>query len=200
MAKVTLDKNGLAKSAGTVTIYNFDASSGEFTGSTDEYLAQGVGLPANACILAPPATEAGRVALYRDGSWLVIADHRGETVYSVADGSPVKIAAPGDYPTGTTPLQPNTTYDKWDGSKWVTDFAAQSAAQRQEAEALRKIKIQEVNDITQIWQIQLTLGTIDNDSKSKLIEWMVYANELQKVDMSLAINDIWPAKPSFEPA
>ena len=68
MAKVTLDKNGLAKSAGTLTIYNFDAVSGEFTGSNDEYLAQGLGLPANACITAPPVTEAGRVAIYQDGA------------------------------------------------------------------------------------------------------------------------------------
>lgn len=121
MAKVTLDKNGLAKSAGTLTIYNFDAVSGEFTGSSDEFLAQGVGLPANACITAPPATEAGRVALYRDGRWLDVADHRGKTVYSITDSAAVLINVPGEYPADTTPLKPATTWDKWDGEKWVTD-------------------------------------------------------------------------------
>jgi len=53
MSKAVLDKNGLAKSAGTLTIYNFDALSGEFTGSSDEFLAQGVGLPAYGCITVP---------------------------------------------------------------------------------------------------------------------------------------------------
>ena len=115
MAKVTLDKNGLAKLAGTLTIYNFDAVSGEFTGSNDEYLAQGVDLPANACITAPPIIEAGRVAIYQNEAWTVVADHRGKMVYSVTDGTAVMINAPGDYPADTTPLKPATAWDKWDG-------------------------------------------------------------------------------------
>jgi hypothetical protein len=32
MAKITLDKNGLAKASGTLTIYSFDSLTGEYTG------------------------------------------------------------------------------------------------------------------------------------------------------------------------
>lgn len=195
MAKVTLDKNGLAKSAGTLTVYNYDAVSGEFTGSNDEYLAQGVGLPANACITAPPAAEAGSVALYLNGSWQVIADHRGETVYSVNDGSAVLISAPGEYPADTTPLKPATTWDKWDGEKWVTDTDAQRDAVVSKAASEKSAMISEANGVTQAWQTQLLLGIITEEDKASLTAWMKYIQEVQAVSATDAPNIIWPQKP-----
>lgn len=195
MAKVTLDKNGLAKSAGTLTIYNFDAVSGEFTGSSDEFLAQGVGLPANACITAPPATETGRVALYRDGSWLNVADHRGETVYSVTDGAAVLIDEPGDYPAGTTPLKPVTAWDKWDGEKWVTDPEEEKAATVKEAKERQTALISEANSITQAWQTQLRLDMLTASDKASLIEWMKYVQGVQAVNVQEAPAITWPLKP-----
>lgn len=195
MAKVTLDKNGLAKSAGTVTVYNFNAVSGEFTGSNDEFLAQGVGLPDNACITAPPTTEAGRVALYRDGSWLAVADHRGETVYSVADGTAVLIDVPGDYPADTTPLKPATVWDKWDGEKWVTDPAEEKAAAIKKAEERQTALITEANDFTQAWQTQLRLDMITDPDKDSLMAWMKYVQDVQAVKVREAPAVTWPHKP-----
>jgi len=195
MAKVTLDKNGLAKSAGTLTIYNFDAESGEFIGSSDEFLAQGVGLPANACITAPPATETGRVALYCDGSWLNVADHRGETVYSVTDGTAVLIDAPGDYPADTTPLKPATAWDKWDGEKWVTDPVEEKAAAIKEAADRQAALINEANNITQAWQTQLRLDMITDTDKVSLMVWMKYVQDVQSVNIQAAPAVTWPQKP-----
>ncbi|MGC0889302.1 tail fiber assembly protein [Pantoea agglomerans] len=195
MAKVTLDKNGLAKSAGTLTIYNFDAVSGEFTGSSDEFLAQGVGLPANACITEPPATEAGRVAFYRDGSWLDVADHRGETVYSVTDGAAILIDVPGDYPADTTPLKPATAWDKWDGEKWVTDPAEEKAAAIKEAIERKAVLITEANSTTQAWQTQLRLDMITDADKASLMAWMKYVQDVQAVNIHEAPDITWPQKP-----
>jgi len=195
MAKVTLDKNGLAKSAGTLTVYNFDAVSGEFTGASDEFLAQGVGLPANACIIAPPATEAGRVALYRDGSWLAVADRRGETVYSVTDGAAILIDVPGDYPADTTPLKPATAWDKWDGEKWVTDPAEEKAAAIKEARERQAVLITEANSTTQAWQTQLRLNMITDADKTSLIAWMKYVQDVQAVNIQEAPAVTWPQKP-----
>ena len=195
MAKVTLDKNGLAKSAGTLTVYNFDALTGEFTGSSNEFLAQGVGLPANACITAPPDAEAGHVMLYRDESWLAVADHRGETVYSVADGAAVLINAPGDYPADTTPLEPATVWDKWDGDKWVTDTDAQQAEVMSDAGKKKSALISEANVITQAWQTQLLLGIITEEDKTTLTKWMKYIQAVQAVNISAAPEISWPMKP-----
>lgn len=195
MARVTLDKNGLAKSAGTLTVYNFDAVSGEFTGSNDEYLAQGVGLPANACITAPPAAEAGSVPLYLNGSWQVMADHRGETVYSVNDGAAVLISEPGDYPADTTPFKPATAWDKWDGKKWVTDSAEEKAAAVKEARERQTTLITEANSITQAWQTQLRLDMITDADKALLTQWMKYIQRVQSLKISEGMEIVWPDKP-----
>jgi len=195
MAKVTLDKNGLAKSAGTLKIYNFDALSGEFTGLSDEFLAQGVGLPANACITAPPATDMGYVAIYRDASWMTVADHRGETVYSIADGTTALISMPGEYPVDTTPLKPTTVRDKWDGEKWVIDPAEEKAAIISEASKHQAALIAEANNITQAWQTQLRLNMITDKDKASLVLWMKFVQDVQSVNIQAAPNINWPKKP-----
>ena len=197
MAKVMLDKNGLARSAGTLTVYNFDAASGEFTGSNDEYLAQGVGLPANACVTAPPVIEAGQAAVYRDGNWQVVADHRGEMVYSVADGSAIVLSELGDYPADTTPLAPATAWDKWDGEKWVTDADAQHAADVKSAARQKSALISEVNAVTQAWQTQLLLGIITDADKVTLTKWMKYIQAVQAVDVSESPEISWPSPPDI---
>lgn len=197
MAKVTLDNNGLAKTAGILTIYNFDAVSGEFTGSSDEFLAQGVGLPASACIIAPPATEVGHAPVYRNGNWQAIADHRGETVYFTADGSATLVTELGDYPGGTTPFAPATAWDKWDGVKWVTDADAKLAAAVQGAARQKSALISEANGVTQAWQTQLLLGIITEADKAALTKWMKYIQNVQAVDISQAPEISWPVPPEI---
>ncbi|MGC0950888.1 tail fiber assembly protein [Pantoea agglomerans] len=194
MAKVTFDKNGLAKSAGTLTVYNFDAVSGEFTGSNDEYLAQGVGLPANACATAPPVTNARQVALYLNGNWQAVADHRGETIYSTAGGAAQLVTAPGDYPAGMTPLAPATVFDRWDGVRWVTDKNAQRAAEVQAVETEKTARISEANSTTQAWQTQLRLDMITDADKAYLTAWMKYVQAVQAIDTA-DLDIIWPEKP-----
>ncbi|MFG6076064.1 tail fiber assembly protein [Erwinia sp. OPT-41] len=195
MAKITLDKNGLAKSAGTLTVYNFDSLTGEFTGATDEYLPQGVGVPACACSSAPPTAEPGFVAVYQDGGWQTVADHQGETVYSTADGTATEITAPGDYPAGTTTQAPATAFDKWDGEKWVTDGDAQQAAAVSEAEVEKVARISEANSMTQAWQTQLRLDIITDADKASLTAWMKYVQAVQAVDTAAPDID-WPEKPN----
>ncbi|WP_414147540.1 tail fiber assembly protein [Erwinia sp. BNK-24-b] len=196
MATITLDKNGLAKASGTLAVYNFDAQSGEFTGTTGEYLPQGVGVPANACSSAPPVIGAGFVAVYRDGGWQSVADHRGETVYSITDGSATEITAPGDYPADTTTQAPATSYDQWVGGKWVTDMDAQQAAAVQAAEAEKAARIAEANNTTQAWQTQLRLDIITDADKASLTAWMKYVQEVQAVDTTVALDVTWPEKPA----
>jgi len=197
MAKVMLDQNGQAKSAGTLTIYNYDALNGEFTGSSEEYLPQGVGLPANACITAPPTIEAVQAAVYRDGNWQVVADHRGKTVYSVSDGSEIVILELGDYPADATPLAPATAWDKWDGEKWVKDEEAQRAADVKSAAGKKSALISDANGITQVWQTQLLLGIITDADKVSLTAWMKYIQAVQAIDVSEAPEINWPAPPDI---
>ncbi|CAX57652.1 Phage tail assembly chaperone gp38 [Erwinia billingiae Eb661] len=195
MAKVTLDNDGLAKSAGTLKVYNFDAVSGEYTGTTDEYLLPGVGIPANACTSVPPSVATGQVVIFRNGSWVTEPDHRGERVYSVADGSEVMVTETGDYPSGTTTLKPSSGFDAWDGKKWVTDTDAKQAANVSEAERHKAELVSQANSFTQSWQTQLMLGIISDKDKSSLTEWMRYIQAVQEIETSLAPNIPWPVKP-----
>lgn len=195
MAKAMLDKNGLAKANGTLTVYGYDALTGEFTGAVEEFLAQGVGLPACACLTAPPDAQAGTVAVYQDGIWQRVPDHRGETVYPVSGGAPVKIAAPGDYPTDTTTQAPATAFDKWDGGKWVTDSDAQQQSLLDAAANEKAARVNEANGITLAWQTQLLLGIITDADKATLTAWMKYVQAVQTTDVSGAPDISWPVKP-----
>lgn len=195
MAKATLDKNGLAKADGTLMVYSYDALTGEFTGAVQEFLAQGVGLPACACLTAPPDAQAGTVAVYQDGSWLNVPDHRGETVYPLIGGAPVKITAPGDYPADTTTQAPTTAFDKWDGEKWVTDSDAQQQSRLDAAASEKAARVIEANGITQAWQTQLLLGIITDADKATLTAWMKYVQAVQAVKIQSAPDVEWPQKP-----
>ncbi|PZL88311.1 phage tail protein [Pantoea sp. ARC270] len=135
------------------------------------------------------------VAVYQGGGWLSMPDHRGETVYPVYGGAPVKITALGDYPADTTTQAPATTFDKWDGEKWVTDNDAQQQSLFDAAASEKSARVSEANGITQAWQTQLLLGIITDDDKALLIEWMKYIQKLQKLDLSKKTTIVWPNKP-----
>ena len=103
-----LDENGIATVAGDITVYHYDEETREYTSSSVEYLALGVGTPAHSCADAPPEAISGYVVCRTAtlNGWEHVPDHRGETVYSTENGNPVLITQPGDYPADTTTKQP----------------------------------------------------------------------------------------------
>ena len=193
---VTLDDNGLAVTAGTLSVYSFHPETGEFSGVADEYLAQGLGIPAHSTDTAPPDAPIGKVCVFRGGKWQQVDDHRGETVYSTATGAPVLVTLPGDYPAGTTLLKPQTPFDTWGGVAWVTNTAAQQRAAVATAEAEKNSRISEAGSVTQVWQTQLALGIISADDKAQLTAWMRYIQQVQATDTASAPDIRWPEKPA----
>lgn len=194
--KTALDKAGLAKASGVMTVYNYNPENGLFVGSSDEYLTEGVGIPANSTCDAPPVSVAGTVNVYSESGWQQIADHRGEVVYLTATGEPIEISQPGDYPADTTPLAPATVFDFWNGEAWETDAQAQQAAAVSAAQAEKSAHISEANNVTQAWQTQLMLGIITDGDKASLKKWMQYIQAVQAVDVSVAPDISWPVKPA----
>lgn len=192
---VTLDKEGLATSSGFLTVFNFDPETGLYTGSSQEILAKGVGIPAHSTAEAPLTGLAGKVSVFRGGVWQQVADHRGETVYSTATGEAITITLPGDYPAGTTLLKPATVFDKWGGMEWVTDTAAAQQAAISAADSEKAARISEANSVTQAWQTQLMLGIITDGDKTLLTKWMQYIQAVQAVNTQDAPDIEWPQKP-----
>lgn len=192
---VTLDKEGLATSSGYLTVYNFDPETGLYTGSSQEILAKGVGIPAHSTAEAPLTGGAGKVSVFRGGVWQQVADHRGETVYSTATGEAITITLPGDYPAGTTLMKPATVFDKWCGIAWVKDTAAAQQAAISAADTEKAARISEANSVTQAWQTQLMLGIITDGDKALLTKWMQYIQAVQAVNTQDAPDIDWPQKP-----
>jgi len=194
-ANTSFGANGLAQVCGAVTVYNFSPDSGLLTGSSREYLAEGVGIPAHSTCEVPPEEIAGKAVIFRENRWLQVDDHRGETVYSTVSGRAVLIEAPGDYPADTTPLKPATAFDVWNGKAWVTDPQAEQKALTAAAESDRATKLSNAVSFTQIWQTQLMLNIISDADKETLTAWMKYIQQLQAVDTALAPAIEWPHEP-----
>ncbi|ECW8874321.1 tail fiber assembly protein [Salmonella enterica] len=197
MTQAKLNSELIATVAGDITVFNYDGETREYLSTSVEYLAVGVGLPANSCTDAPGEAKAGS-AICRTvdfTAWEYIADHRGETVYSTETGEEVSIIAPGDYPENTTTLAPATPYDTWNGSGWVTDTEAQHAADVEAADQQKTALLSEAQATISLWQTELQLGIISDEDKASLIAWMNYIKAVQAVDTSKAPDITWPDKP-----
>lgn len=197
MTDAILNNEKIATSAGDITVYNYDGVTREYLSSMVEYLAVGVGIPANSCTDAPGERK-DDFAICRTAdltAWEYVADHRGETVYSTETGEAVAITVPGDYPEGTTTQAPVTEYDTWNGSEWVTDTEAQHTAEVAAAEQQKAALLAEAQATISLWQTELQLGIISDDDKASLIAWMNYIKAVQAVDSSAAPDINWPEKP-----
>lgn len=197
MSEAKLNSNFIAIVAGDITVFNYDGETREYLSSSVEYLAVGVGIPANSCTDAPgESKEDFTICRSADfTAWEYVADHRGETVYSTETGETVIISAPGDYPNDTTTLAPPTPYDTWNGSEWVTDTKAQHAADVEAAEQQKAALLAEAQTTISLWQTELQLGIISDEDKASLIAWMKYIKAVQVVDTSKAPDITWPDKP-----
>ncbi|HAS0803271.1 tail fiber assembly protein [Enterobacter roggenkampii] len=197
MAKAKLNNEHIATVAGDITVFNYDCETREYLSSSVEHLPIGVGIPANSCIDAPGEGKEGFAICRTDdlSAWEYIADHRGEVVYSTHTGEEVLISILGDYPTDTTVVAPTTSFDKWDGSKWIIDSSAKRDAEIAASEQLRKDLISQADEVMADWRVMLMLGDIGDEDKEKLSAWMGYKKELKAVDVSTAPDVSWPAQP-----
>lgn len=84
MSQAELNSELIAIVAGDVIVFNYDGETREYLSSSVEYLAAGVGIPANSCVDAPDKIKDGfTVCRTADGKAReCVVDHRGEVVYS----------------------------------------------------------------------------------------------------------------------
>ncbi|SAB59117.1 tail assembly protein [Enterobacter roggenkampii] len=197
MTQAELNSELIATEAGNITVYNYDNETREYLSSTVEYLAVGVGVPANSCVDAPGESKVG-FAICRTtdlSRWEYIVDHRGNTVYSTETGEALIVSVIGNYPEDTTTLPPTTSYDFWDGSKWVTDTKAQHVADVTIAEQKKTALLAEATTIIAPLVDAQAGGYIDDADVPRLAEWQRFRYKLTKVDTSNAPIINWPARP-----
>ncbi|AHG21263.1 hypothetical protein Z042_17880 [Chania multitudinisentens RB-25] len=195
MNQAILDGSYIATISGVVTVFNYDGTTGEYLNSCEEFLSEGVGLPANACIDAPPKCKAGYIARRVGDTWETVADHRGKTLYSTETGQLLTISELGGLPVNSTILAPNTPYDKWNDKEWVTDKTAQHDADITAATHQRTELIAVANAA-----IMLLADAVDLDMATEaevvlLNNWRRYRVQLNRVEMNAAPDIIWPELP-----
>ncbi|MGK0705306.1 tail fiber assembly protein [Yokenella regensburgei] len=185
----------MSEEAQTIKVYNLRADTCEFIGSGDAWIPPHTGLPANCTDIEPPETDAGKVAVF-DGdktSWSQMEDHRGKTVFDTQSRSPVYISELGPLPAGTTSIEPDGQYQKWDGKAWVKDEAAELAAQVRDAESKKKNLIQQASSHINPLQDAVDLDMATEAEKQTLTDWRKYRVLLSRVDYS---NPKWPEIPA----
>ncbi|ELY4859618.1 tail fiber assembly protein [Cronobacter sakazakii] len=194
--KPVFDENGLAKEAGEIRCYYYDAVTFEYMGWSDEYINIGVSMPGDSTDIEPGDEVAGKVAVFQSGGWVLNEDYRGETVYSTADASASTVDYIGPVKDGYTSVAPSGPYQKWDGKKWITDTDAQHAADVKAADKQKTALLVEAQETISFWQTELQLGIISDKDKASLISWMQYIKAVQAVDTSKAPDITWPEKPA----
>ena len=186
------DKNGLATEPGNIRCFYFDRITLEYTGWSDEYIHVGVSMPGNSTGLEPGENELGTVQIYTGSSWEKKEDHRGKESYSMVDREEQIIDYIGLVRDGWTLSKPLTNYDKWDGTKWVTDSDAQKAAQVAETTNRKAALIAEATVMIAPLQDAKDGGYIDDEDIPVLTAWQKYRYALTKVDPA---NPSWPERP-----
>ncbi|HDL6664829.1 TPA: tail fiber assembly protein [Escherichia coli] len=198
MDKAQLNHELIATIAGNITVFNFDGETREYLSSSVEYLAVGVGVPANSCVEVPGEARAGYAICRTQDltTWEYIPDHRGKTVYSIHSGAAIVVSDLGDYPADTTLLAPGTPYDIWNGTAWVTDADKKHSADVDAAEQRKAALVEDARATISFWQTELQLGVISNEDKASLINWLAYIGELQALDTNSVPDISWPVPPA----
>lgn len=197
MTRAKLNGELIATVAGDIVVFNYDGDTREYLSSSVEYLAVGVGIPGLSCIEVPGGNKDGFAICRTEdfSSWEYVTDQRGKTVFNTGTLQPIEVSVLGDCPAGTTPDAPTSSYDKWDGEKWVTDIVAQKIGDISEAELKRQAFLNEANRITADWRTELTLGIISSADKEMLTAWMEYTKAVKAIDTSTAPDIEWPIAP-----
>lgn len=197
MQKAVLE-NGFAVTAGEITVFNYDSQTRVYLSESIEFLPVGVGIPANACTDKPLSDKKNYVVCRNSklSGWEYLVDHRGETVWNIKTGESLQITAPGDYPVNTTLYEPATPYDKWNGECWVTDEAAQKAAEVAEANATKAALITNASEKIAPLQDAVELDMATEGEKARFDAWRKYRVLLTRVDTSSAPAIPWPEAPA----
>ncbi len=73
---------------------------------------------------APPKPESDdHVVRLINDKWVQKENHIGKMAFNTADQSEKEITELGPVPEGHTLIEPEYSYEKWDGKQWVADAA-----------------------------------------------------------------------------
>lgn len=194
------DENGHATVAGTLRVFHYFSSTGEYRGWSDEFIPVGVSLPGSSTPIDPGEDVTGRAWVFDGTAWTSHEDHRDETVYSTESGQPSIIDYIGAIRAGFTTLSPETPFDKWSGDAWVIDQGAQHdfnvAQAAQKKKALLSTAEMEISWLQDAVDPDVMGDDIRPEDVALLKAWRAYRVALNRIDVNLAPDIVWPEPPS----
>lgn len=195
-----LGPDGWASTAGWILTYQCAYSTTrEYLSCFWQYCQLGVGIAAGSYTDSPTQPTEDNKAIRRteDGTaWEIVDDYRGQTAYSTETGEPQTIDYLGPVRDGWTLLAPQTPYDKWDGTQWVTDEAAQHAAQVQAATEEKARLMADATAAIVPLQDAVDTGIATDEETQQLTAWKTYRALLSRITTDDAPKIKWPKKPN----
>ncbi|WP_237386510.1 tail fiber assembly protein [Xenorhabdus sp. Sc-CR9] len=193
------NERGFATSNGWVMVYRANTETGEYLCADMERTLIGVSLSAGAYLDKPELPESKDIAVCRsrDGkSWVHISDYRGKTVYHVSTREAKIIQQIGQLTPELTLLKPKTEFDVWNGTKWVTDTAAQKAKKIELMEKQRTQLRQQAEENIRPLQYAIDIELATENEKQVLLAWKKYLVALNRLTISATTNVSWPEQPN----
>lgn len=192
------DKNGNATETHTVTVSGFDSITGEFVNTYDVRIFAGTGIPGFSTLTLAPAADAGHVVCWNGSEWQQVIDLRGSTAYETATGDAVVVKELGPLADELTSVVPNTPYDSWDGTKWVTDTEIAKKVAIEKEEQQRSVLLFSTNNYIsdRQWPGKAAIGRLKGDELTQYNLWLDYLDALYAVDTSTAPDIDWPQPPA----
>lgn len=118
------------------TVYNYDPDTGEYLGPESAYespMEPGVYLmPAHSTEAEPPEAGEHQAAVYSDGAWTLVEDHRGEVWYDTVTQERHEIKNLGVVPETWTRSEPTDHEAVWNGEAWEVPFEVLKERKRRE--------------------------------------------------------------------
>lgn len=189
------DNNGLAVVAGWAKVYRCHPVTREFIGAAMDNVPLGASVVADAYLDEPDIPSAQNIAIVRspdDKSWLHVPDYRGSVAYDKETRQETKITELGNLPDNMTLDVPKTSFDKWDGKKWVTDKAEQKAHEIAAAESQKQSLLAEAEQEIAMLERKVRLNMATDADRERLTEWEIYSVKVADTDTSIAPNITWP--------
>ncbi|MEW5152157.1 tail fiber assembly protein [Morganella morganii] len=192
------DENGLAIVPGWAEVYCCHPLTREYTGKSMDEVPLGFSLKADAYPDKPELPAPGfAIVRSEDGKrWLHVEDHRGKTAYDKTTKEKVLINTVGALPDNLTLLEPQTLFDKWNGTKWVTDKAEQHAHDVTVAENQKTILLAGAEQEIAMLERKIRLNMATDTDREKLTEWETYSVQVTDTDTSAGAGTEWPTPPA----
>ena len=141
-----------------------------------------------------PEFQAGFWPSAKGGKWVQVIDLRGQKAYDKQAATEVEINELGELADELTLIKPETEFDYWDGSEWVTDVNKQNSSIISSNKTLKDSLLSHAANKISVLQDAVELEIATDEEIALLKEWKKYRVLLNRLDVS-DVDVVFPEMP-----